>query len=295
MTQSPPSSATQKSTARFDGTQRYVATDDLKLAVNAALTLQRPLLIKGEPGTGKTMLAEEVALALGRPLMQWHIKSTTKAHQGLYEYDAVSRLRDSQLGDEKVRDIRNYILRGVLWEAFEAPEPVVLLIDEIDKADIEFPNDLLRELDRMEFHVYETRQTIAAIHRPLVIITSNNEKDLPDAFLRRCFFHYIRFPDRDTMRDIVAVHYPDLKADVLRAALDAFFALREAPGLKKKPSTSELLDWLRLLLAEDIDAATLDAGSADGVPVLAGALLKNEQDIQLLERLSAMTRAGQRR
>ena len=295
MTQSSPSSAAEKSAVRFDGTQRYVATEDLKLAVNAALTLQRPLLIKGEPGTGKTMLAEEVAQALGRPLMQWHIKSTTKAHQGLYEYDAVSRLRDSQLGDEKVRDIRNYILRGVLWEAFEAPEPVVLLIDEIDKADIEFPNDLLRELDRMEFHVYETRQTIAAVHRPLVIITSNNEKDLPDAFLRRCFFHYIRFPDRDTMRDIVTVHYPDLKADVLRAALDAFFALREAPGLKKKPSTSELLDWLRLLLAEDIDAATLDAGSTDGVPVLAGALLKNEQDIQLLERLSAMTRTGQRR
>jgi len=289
------SSSSSQASPKFSGTERYVATDDLKLAVNAALTLQRPLLIKGEPGTGKTMLAEEVADALGRPLIQWHIKSTTKAHQGLYEYDAVSRLRDSQLGDEKVRDIRNYILRGVLWEAFQAPEPVVLLIDEIDKADIEFPNDLLRELDRMEFHVYETRETVSAIHRPLVIITSNNEKDLPDAFLRRCFFHYIRFPDRDTMRDIVSVHYPDLKADVLRAALDAFFALRDAPGLKKKPSTSELLDWLRLLLAEDIDAAQLDSGTSEGVPVLAGALLKNEQDIQLLERLSAMTRAGQRR
>ncbi len=295
MTQSPHSSRAPDAASRFSGTERYVATDDLKLAVNAALTLARPLLIKGEPGTGKTMLAEEVAAALGRPLVQWHIKSTTKAHQGLYEYDAVSRLRDSQLGDEKVRDIRNYILRGVLWEAFQAPEPVVLLIDEIDKADIEFPNDLLRELDRMEFHVYETRETIAAIHRPLVIITSNNEKDLPDAFLRRCFFHYIRFPDRETMRDIVGVHYPDLKADVLRAALDAFFALRDAPGLKKKPSTSELLDWLRLLLAEDIDAARIESGTTDGVPVLAGALLKNEQDIQLLERLSAMTRAGQRR
>ncbi|WP_454689063.1 AAA family ATPase [Achromobacter aloeverae] len=281
--------------ARFDGTDRYVATDDLKLAVNAALTLQRPLLIKGEPGTGKTMLAEEVAAALGRPLLQWHIKSTTKAHQGLYEYDAVSRLRDSQLGDEKVRDIRNYIVEGVLWQAFEADQPVVLLIDEIDKADIEFPNDLLRELDRMEFHVYETRQTVRARHRPLVIITSNNEKDLPDAFLRRCFFHYIRFPDRDTMRDIVAVHYPDLKQDVLRAALDAFFALREAPGLKKKPSTSELLDWLRLLLAEDVPAGEIEAHAATAVPIMAGALLKNEQDMHLLERLAAMTRTGTRR
>lgn len=295
MTQSSHPSRASDAASRFSGTERYVATDDLKLAVNAALTLERPLLIKGEPGTGKTMLAEEVAAALGRPLVQWHIKSTTKAHQGLYEYDAVSRLRDSQLGDEKVRDIRNYILRGVLWEAFQAPEPVVLLIDEVDKADIEFPNDLLREIDRMEFHVYETRETISAIHRPLVIITSNNEKDLPDAFLRRCFFHYIRFPARETMRDIVGVHYPDLKADVLRAALDAFFALRDAPGLKKKPSTSELLDWLRLLLAEDIEAAQIESGTTDGVPVLAGALLKNEQDIQLLERLSAMTRAGQRR
>jgi MoxR-like ATPase len=241
------------------------------------------------------MLAEEVARALGRPLMQWHIKSTTKAHQGLYEYDAVSRLRDSQLGDEKVRDIRNYIVQGVLWQAFEAPDPVVLLIDEIDKADIEFPNDLLRELDRMEFHVYETRQTIAARHRPLVIITSNNEKDLPDAFLRRCFFHYIRFPDRETMRDIVGVHFPELRADVLRAALDTFFALRDAPGLKKKPSTSELLDWLHLLLAEDIPAGEIEAHAATAVPLMAGALLKNEQDMHLLERLAAMTRTGQRR
>ncbi|MBO9354519.1 AAA family ATPase [Bordetella petrii] len=291
-----PMSANHSSAApRFEGTERYVATDDLKLAVNAALTLQRPLLIKGEPGTGKTMLAEEVAQALGRPLLQWHIKSTTKAHQGLYEYDAVSRLRDSQLGDEKVRDIRNYIVQGTLWQAFDAPEPVVLLIDEIDKADIEFPNDLLRELDRMEFHVYETRQTIAARHRPLVIITSNNEKDLPDAFLRRCFFHYIRFPDRDTMRDIVGVHFPHLKQDVLRAALDTFFALREAPGLKKKPSTSELLDWLRLLLAEDATAAQIDAHAATSVPMMAGALLKNEQDMQLLERLAAMTRGNARR
>ncbi|VFR46754.1 ATPase associated with various cellular activities, AAA_5 [plant metagenome] len=272
-----------------------MATDDLKLAVNAALTLQRPLLIKGEPGTGKTLLAEEVAEALGRPLMQWHIKSTTKAQQGLYEYDAVSRLRDSQLGDEKVRDIRHYILRGVLWQAFASPEPVVLLIDEIDKADIEFPNDLLRELDRMEFHVYETRETVRAVHRPLVVITSNNEKDLPDAFLRRCFFHYIRFPDRETLREIVAVHYPDLRQDVLRAALDAFLALREAPGLKKKPSTSELIDWLRLLLAEDMSAAEIDAHAATAIPPMAGALLKNEQDLQLLERLAAVTRAGQRR
>ena len=284
--------STVSSPARYDGSDQYVATDDLKLAVNAALTLQRPLLIKGEPGTGKTMLAEEVASALGRPLHQWHIKSTTKAQQGLYEYDAVSRLRDSQLGDQKVHDIRNYIVRGVLWEAFEAPEPMVLLIDEIDKADIEFPNDLLLELDRMEFHVYETRQTVAARHRPLVIITSNNEKDLPDAFLRRCFFHYIRFPDRETLQAIVAVHYPTLPADLLRAALDAFIALREAPGLKKKPSTSELLDWLRLLLAENIEACGV--GGVNGLPVLAGALLKNEQDLELLDRLAAMTRAGRR-
>jgi MoxR-like ATPase len=279
---------------RFSGTERYVATDDLKMAVNAALSLQRPLLIKGEPGTGKTMLAEEVAAALGRPLLQWHIKSTTKAHQGLYEYDAVSRLRDSQLGDEKVRDIGNYIVKGVLWEAFEADEPVVVLIDEIDKADIEFPNDLLRELDRMEFHVYETRQTVQARHRPLIIITSNNEKELPDAFLRRCFFHYINFPDRDTMQNIVAVHYPSIRQDVLSSALDTFFALRDAPGLKKKPSTSEFLDWLRLLLNEAVPAASISSTEGD-LPLMAGALLKNEQDLTLLRRLAAMTRAGQRR
>lgn len=280
---------------KFDGTERYVATDDLKLSVNAALTLQRPLLIKGEPGTGKTMLAEEVAASLGRPLLQWHIKSTTKAHQGLYEYDAVSRLRDSQLGDEKVKDIRHYILKGVLWQAFISETPSVLLIDEIDKADIEFPNDLLRELDQMAFHVYETNETITAKHRPLVIITSNNEKDLPDAFLRRCFFHYIRFPDRETLKAIVSVHFPALHAEVLRASLDAFFSLREAPGLKKKPSTSEFLDWLRLLIAEDISASEIDAHNATSVPILAGALLKNEQDVQLLERLAAVTRQSTRR
>jgi MoxR-like ATPase len=287
------SAAPASSPERFTGTERYVATDDLKLAVNAALALQRPLLIKGEPGTGKTMLAEEVAAALGRPLLQWHIKSTTKAHQGLYEYDAVSRLRDSQLGDEKVRDISNYIVKGVLWRAFESDEPVVVLIDEIDKADIEFPNDLLRELDRMEFHVYETRATIQAKHRPLIIITSNNEKDLPDAFLRRCFFHYINFPDRTTMQDIVAVHYPQIKEDILRAALDTFFALRDAPGLKKKPSTSEFLDWLRLLMNEGVQADEI-ASSDAGLPIMAGALLKNEQDLTLLQRLAAMTRAGRR-
>ena len=293
MTSVSPASSSTSLPIRYDGSDRYVATPDLKLAVNAALTLQRPLLIKGEPGTGKTMLAEEVAATLGRPLHQWHIKSTTKAQQGLYEYDAVSRLRDSQLGDDKVHDIGNYILRGVLWEAFEAPAPVVLLIDEIDKADIEFPNDLLRELDRMEFHVYETRQTVAARHRPLVIITSNNEKDLPDAFLRRCFFHYIRFPDRDTLQTIVAVHFPNLPADLLRAALDAFLSLRDAPGLKKKPSTSELLDWLRLLLAEYIDPTQVGGGDR-GIPALAGALLKNEQDIDLLDSMAAMARAGRR-
>ncbi|VCU69873.1 ATPase family associated with various cellular activities (AAA) [Pigmentiphaga humi] len=280
---------------RFDGTDSYVATGDLTLAVNAALTLERPLLIKGEPGTGKTMLAEEVARALGRPLLQWHIKSTTKAHQGLYEYDAVSRLRDSQLGDEKVRNIENYIVRGVLWQAFAAPEPVVLLIDEIDKADIEFPNDLLRELDRMEFHVYETRETVRAVHRPLVIITSNNEKDLPDAFLRRCFFHYIRFPDKETMQRIVEVHYPGLKKQLLSAALDSFFQVRETPGLKKKPSTSELLDWLKVLLAEDIPPEALTSADRDAaIPPLHGALLKNEQDVHLFERLVLMNRGGRR-
>ena len=280
--------------ATFEGTDQYVATDDLKLAVNAALTLQRPLLIKGEPGTGKTLLALEVARALDRPLLQWHIKSTTKAHQGLYEYDAVSRLRDSQLGDEKVHDIGNYIVQGVLWQAFEAEQPSVVLIDEIDKADIEFPNDLLQELDRMEFHVYETRQTVKASHRPLIIITSNNEKDLPDAFLRRCFFHYIRFPDRATMEQIVAVHYPNLRSDILGSALDTFFALREVSGLKKKPSTSEFLDWLQLLLANDIPAEALTELD-QGLPPMAGALLKNEQDLSLMQRLAAMSQRTQRR
>ncbi|MFJ9449662.1 MULTISPECIES: AAA family ATPase [unclassified Herbaspirillum] len=276
---------------RFEGSSSYVATDDLKLAVNAALTLQRPLLIKGEPGTGKTMLAEEVAAALNRPLLQWHIKSTTKAQQGLYEYDAVSRLRDSQLGDERVKDIHNYILKGVLWQAFTADEPQVLLIDEIDKADIEFPNDLLREIDRMEFYVYETREMVRAKHRPLVIITSNNEKELPDAFLRRCFFHYIKFPDKDTMQQIVDVHFPHLKRDLLAQALQTFYEVRDIPGLKKKPSTSELIDWLKLLLAEDIPTETLH--SKDGkaaIPPLHGALLKNEQDVHLFERLVFMSR-----
>ncbi|HEX9180595.1 MAG TPA: MoxR family ATPase [Burkholderiales bacterium] len=276
---------------RFTGTDTYVATDDLTMAVNAAVTLERPLLVKGEPGTGKTMLAVEVARALGRPLHEWHIKSTTKASHGLYEYDAVSRLRDSQLGDAKVHDIRNYIVRGKLWEAFASEEPAVVLIDEIDKADIEFPNDLLRELDRMEFYVYETRELVKARHRPAVIITSNNEKELPDAFLRRCFFHYIRFPDRDTMERIVRVHYPDLKKSLLREALEVFFEVREVPGLKKKPSTSELLDWLKLLMAEDIPPEALRSqDQSKAIPPLHGALLKNEQDVHLFERLVFMSR-----
>ena len=276
---------------KFQGTQNYVATQDLMLAVNASITLKRPLLVKGEPGTGKTMLAEEVSEALGMPLLQWHIKSTTKAQQGLYEYDAVSRLRDSQLGDERVKDIHNYIVRGVLWQAFTAEQPVALLIDEIDKADIEFPNDLLRELDRMEFFCYELHRTIKARHRPLIIITSNNEKELPDAFLRRCFFHYIKFPDKQTMTRIVDVHFPALKRDLLREALEVFFDLREVPGLKKKPSTSELLDWLKLLLAEDIPPEALRAKEAkDAIPPMHGALLKNEQDVNLFERLAFMAR-----
>ena len=276
---------------RFEGSEQYVTTDDLKLAVNAAITLQRSLLIKGEPGTGKTMLAEEVAAALGMPLLQWHIKSTTKAQQGLYEYDAVSRLRDSQLGDPRVGEIGNYIVKGVLWQAFDADVQTVLLIDEIDKADIEFPNDLLRELDRMEFYVYETRELIRARHRPLVIITSNNEKELPDAFLRRCFFHYIQFPDPVTMKQIVDVHFPGIKNTLVQAALESFFEIRQAPGLKKKPSTSELLDWLKLLLAEDIPPEALrSADHKQLIPPLHGALLKNEQDVHLFERLIFMNR-----
>ncbi len=276
---------------RFSGTSTYVATADLNLAVNAAITLGRPLLIKGEPGTGKTLLAEEVARALDRTLIQWHIKSTTKARQGLYEYDAVARLRDSQLGDPKVHDIGNYIVKGKLWDAFESERQPVLLIDEIDKADIEFPNDLLLELDRMEFHVYETQQVIKARQRPIIIITSNNEKELPDAFLRRCFFHYIRFPDRDTMTEIVGVHFPDLKKHLLAEALEVFFGLREIPGLKKKPSTSELLDWIKLLVAEDIPAEALRAKDQRKlIPPLHGALLKNEQDVHLFERLVFLSR-----
>ena len=276
---------------RFAGTDRYVATPDLNLAVNAALTLERPLLIKGEPGTGKTLLAEEVARALGRPLLQWHIKSTTRAQQGLYEYDAVSRLRDSQLGDPRVHDIANYIVKGTLWQAFEAEAPVVLLVDEIDKADIEFPNDLLRELDRMEFHVYETGETVKAAVRPIVVITSNNEKELPDAFLRRCFFHYIRFPDAETMKAIVDAHYPGLKPRLIEEALRQFFAVRETPGLKKKPTTSELLDWIKLLVSEDVDLETLREKDARKlIPPLHGALLKNEQDVHLFERLAFLNR-----
>jgi MoxR-like ATPase len=278
---------------RFEGTRTYVADDELKLAVNAAITLERPLLIKGEPGTGKTMLAEEVARALGRPLYQWHIKSTTKAQQGLYEYDAVSRLRDSQLGDQRVGDISNYIVKGVLWQAFECDEQAVVLVDEIDKADIEFPNDLLRELDRMEFFVYETQQTIRARHRPIIFITSNNEKELPDAFLRRCFFHYIRFPDKETMQAIVDVHYPGIKKRLLQSAMEVFFDIRGMPGLKKKPSTSELLDWLKLLLAEDIPPEALrQEGHQQAIPPLYGALLKNEQDVHLFEQLLFMQKRG---
>ena len=280
----------------FTGTDRYIATEDLQMAVNAAVALQRPLLIKGEPGTGKTMLAEEIARALGKPLLQWHIKSTTKAQQGLYEYDAVSRLRDSQLGDARVHDIRNYIRKGRLWEAFESSEQAVLLIDEIDKADIEFPNDLLLEIDRMEFHVYETGENVRARTRPIVIITSNNEKELPDAFLRRCFFHFIRFPDRETMQRIVEVHFPGIKKSLLGEAMEIFFDVRGVPGLKKKPSTSELIDWLKLLLADDIpDEILKNHDPSKAIPPLYGALVKNEQDVHLLERLAFMHRRESRR
>ena len=276
---------------KFEGTKDYVSTRDLTIAVNAAITLERPLLVKGEPGTGKTVLAIDVAKALGAPLLEWHVKSTTKAQQGLYEYDAVSRLRDSQLGDERVKDIRNYIKRGSLWEAFTMDQRPVLLIDEIDKADIEFPNDLLQELDRMEFFVYETGETISAKNRPIVIITSNNEKELPDAFLRRCFFHYIKFPDADTMRDIIEVHFPDLKGMLVREAMKVFYDMREVPGLKKKPSTSELLDWIKLLLNEDVSPETLrDSDPRSLIPPLHGALLKNEQDVHLFERLAFLAR-----
>ncbi|PXF29536.1 ATPase AAA [Pokkaliibacter plantistimulans] len=276
---------------RFSGSDRYIAPSDLQLAVNAAVRLQRPLLVKGEPGTGKTQLAEEVARSLGLSLISWHIKSTTKAQQGLYEYDAVSRLRDSQLGDERVHDIANYIVKGKLWEAFTADSPVVLLIDEIDKADIEFPNDLLLELDRMEFYVYETRQTVKAVHRPIVIITSNNEKELPDAFLRRCFFHYINFPERETLKQILHVHHGDIEAELVERALDVFFDIRQQNGIRKKPSTSELIDWLKLLMADEISReALIEKQEAQAIPPLAGALLKNEQDVHLLERLAFMHR-----
>ncbi len=278
---------------KFSGTDSYVATDDLTVAVNAAVALERPLLVKGEPGTGKTELARQVSAALGLEMIEWHVKSTTKAQQGLYEYDAVSRLRDSQLGDARVHDVRNYIRKGKLWQAFEADTRKVLLIDEVDKADIEFPNDLLQELDRMEFHVYETGETVSAKQRPIVIITSNNEKELPDAFLRRCFFHYIKFPDQETLRQIVEVHHPGIKPALLSAALTEFFEIRETPGLKKKPSTSEVLDWLKLLLAEDLEPADLKRDGANALPKLHGALLKNEQDVQLFERLAFMAR-GQR-
>src|SRR3990167_5419299 len=277
----------------FKGTENYVATEDLQMAVNAAIALQKPLLIKGEPGTGKTMLAEQLAQALGMRLIQWHIKSTTKAQQGLYEYDAVSRLRDSQLGDDRVHDIKNYIVKGKLWEAFTADDQIVLLIDEIDKADIEFPNDLLQELDKMEFYVYETQETIKAVKRPIVIITSNNEKELPDAFLRRCFFHYIDFPTRDTMEAIVAVHYPAIKKSLVKEAMEIFFDVRKVPGLKKKPSTSELIDWLKLLLADEIPEDVLrNRDTKSAIPPLYGALVKNEQDVHLLERLAFMNRRG---
>ena len=276
---------------KFAGTKDYVATDDLKVAVNAAVTLERPLLVKGEPGTGKTVLAKEIAGALGAPLLEWHIKSTTKAHQGLYEYDAVARLRDGQLGEERARDVRNYIKRGKLWEAFTAPQRPVLLIDEIDKADIEFPNDLLQELDRMEFFVYETNETVKAARRPVVIITSNNEKELPDAFLRRCFFHYIKFPDADTMAQIVDVHFPGIKKRLVADALKLFYEIREVPGLKKKPSTSELLDWLKLLMSEDVSEDVLrERDPRKAIPPLHGALLKNEQDVHLFERLAFLAR-----
>lgn len=280
---------------KFEGTERYVATDDLRMAVNAAATLQRPLLIKGEPGTGKTMLAEEVSLAFGKKLLRWHIKSTTKAQQGLYEYDAVSRLRDSQLGDDRVHNIKNYIRKGMLWEAFDADEQVVLLIDEIDKADIEFPNDLLVELDKMEFSVYETGETVVAKHRPIIIITSNNEKELPDAFLRRCFFHYINFPNAETMKQIVDVHFPDIQKALVNEALEVFFQVREVNGLKKKPSTSELIDWLKLLLADNISLELLQSrDSSQAIPPLYGALLKNEQDVHMLQRLAFMARRENR-
>lgn len=279
---------------RFEGTSSYVAANDLTVAVNAAIALERPLLVKGEPGTGKTELAKQVAASLNLPLIEWHVKSTTKAQQGLYEYDAVSRLRDSQLGDERVHDVKNYIRKGKLWEAFEANEKIVLLIDEIDKADIEFPNDLLQELDRMEFHVYETNENVRAENRPIVIITSNNEKELPDAFLRRCFFHYIRFPEMDVLEKIVDVHYPGIKKTLVREALNQFYEIRETPGLKKKPSTSEALDWIRLLVADDIDASDLRGDATDALPRLHGALLKNEQDVHLLQRLAFMAKQQQR-
>ena len=279
----------------FDSTDTYISTDELSMAVDAAVKLERPLLVKGEPGSGKTLLAEEIANTLGVPLIQWHIKSQTKASQGLYEYDAVSRLRDSQLGDDRVQDIRNYIKRGKMWDAFASEEKVVLLIDEIDKADIEFPNDLLQELDRMEFYVYETQETITAITRPVVVITSNNEKELPDAFLRRCFFHYINFPDRETMQQIIEVHFPEIKHDLVKEAMDIFFDVRKVPGLKKKPSTSELIDWLKLLMADDIpDEILTNRDPSKAIPPLYGALVKNEQDVHLLERLAFMNRRDSR-